>query len=166
MKSRFLLAVAVFVSLSALTTMAEAKKFSSTPAGTKIASGEQLDIYVELKESKPWAASGLMLNVYKSTVVVHHTKKHGRQLYKNQEEAIDADLLDPAMWQVGDFNGDGYDEYRFVAGISKDGCKTWATWLWLPDKERFTLGGKINYMTDAQGKEVQTCVKKFKGRNK
>lgn len=166
MRNRFLLAVAVFISLSTFTAMAEAKKFSSTPAGTKIASGEQLDIYVEQKESKPWASSGLMLNVYKSTILVHHTKKHGRQRQGGRLEAIDADLLDPSMWQVGDFNGDGYDEYRFVAGISKEGCKTWNTWLWLPEEERFTLSAKINYMTDAQGKEVQTCVKKFKGRNK
>jgi hypothetical protein len=166
MKNRFLLAVAVFACLFAYTAVAEAKKFSSTPTGTKVASGEQLDIYVELKESKPWAASGLMLNIYQSTIIVHHTKKHGRQRKGNREEAIDADLLDASMWQVADFNGDGYDEYRFVAGMSKEGCKTWNTWLWLPDKERFTFAAKMNYLTDAQGNEVKSCVKKFKGRNK
>ena len=71
---------------------------------------------------------------------------------------IDADLLDPAMWQVGDFDGDGYDDYRFVAHLSKKGCRTWSTWLWLPDRERFTLGAKIKHQTDANGKSLKVCL--------
>jgi len=166
MKHKLLFAAAVLASLLAFTSWAEAKKIFSPPAGTKVASGEQLDVYVELKESAPWAASGLMLNIYASTVVVHKTKKHGRQRFISREEAIDADLLDSSMWQVADFNGDGFEEYRFVAGISKNGCRTWNTWIWLPEKERFTFGAKINYLTDARGNEVKSCVQKYKGKKK
>lgn len=134
-----------------------AKKEFKPPDGVKVASGQSFDIYVVKKESKPFAATGFMLNIFESVVVVHQTRKHGRQRYGSRAEAIDADLLDPAMWQVGDFNGDGFDDYRFVAQISKGGCRTWNTWLWLPDRERFTLGAKINHQTDAGGKPVKSC---------
>jgi len=155
--SRKLISAAVLVSLLAFTSMAEAKKVSSAPAGTKVAGGKQFDIYVVLKESKPFAATSSMLNIYATTVVVHQTRKHGRQLFKSRLEAIDADLLDPSMWQVGDFDGDGLEDYRAVAGISKNGCRTWATQTWLPKRERFTFGAKITYLTDASGKEVKSC---------
>jgi len=134
-----------------------AKKEFKPPDGVKVANGQGFDIYVAKKESKPFAATGFMLNIFESTVVVHQTRKHGRQRHGGRVEAIDADLLDPATWQVGDFNGDGFDDYRFVAQISKKGCRTWNTWLWLPDRERFTLGAKINHQTDATGKPVKTC---------
>ncbi len=152
-----LLPATVLVSLLAFTSMAEAKKLSSIPTGTKMASGKQFDIYVALKESKPFAATNLMLNIYSTTVVVHQTRKHGRQRFGGRLEAIDADLLDPSMWQVGDFDGDGFEDYRAVAGIGKNGCRTWATQTWLPKRERFTFGAKISYLTDASGKEVKSC---------
>lgn len=152
-----LLSAAALVSLLAFTSMAEAKKLSSTPTGTKVASGKQFDIYVALKESGPFAATGSVLNIYATTIVVHNTRKHGRQLFKSRLEAIDADLLDASMWQVGDFNGDGLEDYRAVAGIGKNGCRTWATQTWLPDRERFTFAAKISYLTDASGKEVKSC---------
>ena len=135
-----------------------AKKDFKPPDGVKVASGQSFDIYVVKKESKPFAATGLMLNIFESAVVVHQTRKHGRQRYGSRAEAIDADLLDPAMWQVGDFDGDGFDDYRFVAQVGKKGCRTWNTWLWLPDKERFAFGAKINYQTDAGGKPVKVCL--------
>ena len=128
------------------------------PDGVKVASGQSFDIYVVKKESKPFAATGFMLNIFESAVVVHQTRKHGRQRYGSRAEAIDADLLNPAMWQVGDFEGDGFDDYRFVAQVGKKGCRTWNTWLWLPDKERFAFGAKINYQTDAGGKPVKVCL--------
>lgn len=134
-----------------------AKKESKPPDGVKVVSGQQLEIYVVKKESKPFAATGFMLNIFESVVVVHQTRKHGRQRYRSREESIDADLLDPTMWQVGDFNGDGFDDYRFVAQVSKKGCRTWNTWLWLPDRERFTFGAKIDYRTDAGGKPIKVC---------
>ena len=152
-----LLSVAVLMSLFALATMAEAKKFPSNPSGTQVASGKQFDIYVVLKESKPWAATNLVLNIYATTVVVHHTRKHGRQRFGGRLEAVDADLLDSSMWQVGDFNGDGFDDYRAVSGRDKKGCSTWQTQTWLPDRERFTFAAKIPYLTDASGKEVKSC---------
>jgi hypothetical protein len=152
-----LISAAVLVSLLGFTAMAEAKKLSSTPTGKKVASGKQFDIYVELRQSKPFAATGLKLNIYATTVVVHHTRKHGRQLFKSRLEAIDADLLELSMWQVGDFDGDGLEDYRAVSGISKKGCRTWATQTWLPERERFTFAAKISYLTEASGKEVKTC---------
>ena len=148
---------AALMCLLALATMAEAKKIPSQPAGTLVASGKQFDIYVVLKESKPWAGTTLVLNIYATTVVVHHTRKHGRQLFKSRLEAVDADLLDASMWQVGDFNGDGFDDYRAVSGRDKKGCSNWQTQTWLPDRERFTFAAKIPYLTDASGKEVKSC---------
>lgn len=153
-----LVSAAVLVSLLVCTAMAEAKKMPSTPAGTKVAGAKHFDIYVEFKESKPFAATGSVLNIYATTVVVHKTRKHGRQLFKSRLESIDANLLNPSMWQVGDFNRDGFEDYRAVAGISKNGCRTWATQTWLPKGHgRFTFGAKINYLTDANGKRVLSC---------
>ena len=152
------LSVAVLMSLLALATLAEAKKkIPSTPEGTLVASGKQFDIYVVLKQSKPWAGTNLVLNIYTTTVVVHHTRKHGRQRFGGRLEAVDADLLDSSMWQVGDFNGDGFDDYRAVSGRDKKGCSNWQTQTWLPVRERFTFAEKIQYLTDASGKEVKSC---------
>lgn len=155
--NRKLVSAAILVSLLAFTSSAEAKKASSAPAGSKVAGGKHLDIYVVLKESRPFARTGLMLNIYATTVIVHQTRKHGRQRFKSRLESIDADLLDPSMWQVGDFDGDGFEDYRAVAGIDKNGCRTWSTQTWLPKRERFTFGAKITYLTDASGKEVKSC---------
>jgi len=148
---------AALAGLLAFTAIAEAKKLSSTPKATKVASGKNFDIYVELKESKPFATTGSMLNIYSTTVVVHQTPKHGRQRFISRMEAFDANLLDPSMWQVGDFNGDGFEDYRAVSGINNNGCHTWATQTWLPKRERFTFGAKITHITDANGKEVKSC---------
>jgi len=133
------------------------KKPPKEPTGTKVASGPAFDIYVTHKESKPFANMGSTLAIFETTVVVHHTRKHGRQLIRSRAEAIDADLLDPSMWQVGDFDGDGLDDYRSVAQITKKGCRVWATQTWLPDRERFTFAAKIAYQTDASGKPIKTC---------
>lgn len=134
-----------------------AKKPPKNPTGTKVYTGPSFDIYVTHKESKPFAQTGWVLSIFESTVVVHNTRKHGRQLKRSRVEAIDADLLDPAMWQVGDFDGDGSDDYRSVSQITKKGCRIWATQTWLPDKERFTFAAKIAYQTDASGKPVKSC---------
>ncbi len=152
-----LISAAVLAGLFVFTSMAEAKKLPSPPAGTKVVSGKQLDIYVELKESKPFAATSSMLNIYSTTVVVHQTLEHGRQRFISRMEAFDANLLDPSMWQVGDFNGDGFEDYRAVSGISNNGCHTWATQTWLPKRARFTYGAKNTYITDASGKKVKSC---------
>jgi hypothetical protein len=134
-----------------------AKKPPKPPAGTKVYTGPSFDIYVVHKESKPFAQTGWGLSIFESTVVVHNTRKHGRQLIRSRAEALDADLLDPSMWQVGDFDGDGLDDYRSVSQITKKGCRIWATQTWLPDKERFTSAAKIAYQTDASGKPIKTC---------
>ncbi|HTN93710.1 MAG TPA: hypothetical protein VMJ33_03940 [Gallionella sp.] len=152
-----LIFVAVFFSLLAFASTAEAKKPPLAPAGTKVASGKQFDIYAELKESKPFPATNSMLNIYTITVVVHPTRKRGRQHFVSSMEAFDANLLDPSMWQVGDFNGDGYDDYRAVSGINNDGCHTWTTQTWLSTRARFTYHSKITHITDANGKTVKSC---------
>lgn len=155
-----LVSVAVLASLLAFTSMAEAKRASSPPAGTKVVSGKQFDIYVELKESKPFAATSSMLNIYAITVEVHKTRKHASKRFVSSMEAFDANLLDASMWQVGDFNGDGFDDYRAVSGINNEGCHTWTTQIWLSRRARFTYHSKINYVTDANGKEVKSCYPK------
>ena len=127
------------------------------PAGKKVAGGPAFDIYTVRKESRPFAATGAVLNIFETTVVVHHTPKHGRQLKRSRLEAIDADLLDPSTWQVGDFDKDGFDDYRSVAQITKKGCRIWATQTWLPDRERFTFSAKIVWQTDASGQPLKTC---------
>jgi hypothetical protein len=152
----------VFLVAFALCSLATAPAFGATkapkpPDGVKVASGQQFDIYVVRKESRPFAAAGSVLNIFQATVVVHHTPKHGRQLKGSRLEAIDADLLDPSMWQVGDFDGDGLDDFRAVAQIGKNGCRTWQTQTWLPDRERFTFAAKIAYQTDASGNPVKSC---------
>ena len=151
-----LASVSVLCIFFASPALAAAKEIK-LPDGVKVASGQAFDIYVVKKESKPFAATGFTLNIFQAVVVVHQTRTHGRQRKGDRAEAIDADLLDPAMWQVGDFDGDGFDDYRFVAQMSKKGCRNWNTWLWLPDKERFTLGAKIKHQTDANGKPVKAC---------
>lgn len=136
-----------------------AKKISKPPDGVKVASTAQLDIYVVKKESKPWAVEGSMLNSFGATIVVHKTdSKLGYQHSNQGMSSINGDLLDPSMWQIGDYDGDGLDDYRFVKYLSKSGCRSWQTWLWLPDKKRFTLGAKeINHQTDAGGKPIKVC---------
>ncbi len=135
-----------------------AKKTSKPPDGIKVASTAQLDIYVVKKESKPWAVEGSMLNSFGATIVAHKTEsKLGYQHSNQGMSSINGDLLDPSMWQIGDYDGDGLDDYRFVKYLSKGGCRTWQTWLWLPGKGRFTLGTKINHQTDASGRPIKVC---------
>jgi hypothetical protein len=152
-----IMSATVLAGLLAFTSMVEAKKLSSTPKGTRVFSGRQFDIYVELKESKPFPATSSMLNIYSTTVVVHQTGKRGRQHFVSSMEAFDANLLEPSMWQVGDFNGDGFDDYRAVSGINNEGCHTWTTQIWLPKRARFSYHTKITHVTDANGKEIKSC---------
>jgi len=134
-----------------------APKAGKAPDGVKVASGSQFDIYVEKKESSPSGVPGNVLNVFSATVVVHKTKRPGRQLFSHRATATNADLLDPAMWQVGDFDGDGFDDFRSVAYLGKTGCRSWRTQTWLPGRERFTYAEKTAHQTDARGKPVQFC---------
>jgi hypothetical protein len=152
-----LISAAVLAGLLALTALAEAKKLPAPAAGTKVVSGKQFDIYAELKESKPFAATDSMLNIYSITVLVRQTGKHGSQRFISRMEAFDANLLDPSMWKVGDFNGDGFEDYRAVSGINNNGCHTWTTRTWLPKRARFTYGAKSSYVTDASGKQIKSC---------
>jgi hypothetical protein len=151
------ISAAVLAVLFAFASMAEAKKLPSPPAGARVVSGKQFDIYAELKESKPFAATDSMLNIYSITVEVHQTPKHGRLRFVSRMEAFDANLLDPSMWQAGDFNGDGFEDYRAVSGINNNGCHTWTTRTWLPKRARFSHGAKNTYVTDANGKQVKSC---------
>jgi hypothetical protein len=151
------LTLAFSVALCASAPALASKKVPSEPAGVKVASSAQIAIYVVSKQSKPFAQTGQQLNIFEASMVVNNTLKHGRQIIRSRFEAIDADLQDPAMWQIGDFDGDGFDDVRAVAQISKQGCRVWATETWLPDRERFTFAQKINYKTDANGTVVKVC---------
>ena len=154
---RLLLLMALLGSLAATPALGS-KKAPREPEGFKVASSTAFVIYVVAKESKPFAATGWTLGIFESTVVVHNTRKHGRQLIKSRVEAINADLLDPSMWQIADFDGDGSDDYRVVAQISNKKCRTWNTQLWNADRERFSFGAKIVHQTDAAGKAVKSCA--------
>ena len=145
--------VAFFGSVSAWDT----KKPPREPNGVRVADSAQIAIYVVGKESRPFAQTGFQLNIFEASVVVKQTQKHGRQIIRSRFEAIDADLLDPNMWQVADFNGDGLDDFRAVAQITKKGCRVWSTQTWQPVRERFTFSEQIGYHTDADGKPVKSC---------
>ena len=158
--NRKIISTAVLACLLAFGSTVDAKKLSSAPKGTKVISGRQFDIYVELKESRPFPATSSMLNIYSTTVVVHHAGVRGRQHFVSRMEAFDANLLEPSMWQIGDFNGDGYDDYRAVSGINNEGCHTWTTQVWLPKRARFSYHTKITHVTDANGREIESCYPK------
>jgi hypothetical protein len=158
MRQPLIFAAALALSGIVMMPASAAQKEFKPPDGVKVARGKLFDIYVTKKESKPFGTTGFMLNIFASEVVVHQTRRTGgRQRYNSRVEAIDTDLLDATMWQVGDFDGDGFDDYRVVAQVTRQGCRVWRTWLRLPDHERFTLGTKIVYQTDASGKPVKVC---------
>lgn len=160
MRRPFLFAATLALTLCGLIVVPAiaAKKEFKPPDGVKVASTAQIAIYVVKKDSKPWVVKGSMLNRFEATILVHKTEsKLGRQRSMQGASSIDGDLLDPSMWQVGDYDADGLNDYRFVAEVSKGGCRTWKTWLWLPDQKRFTFGAKIHHQTDASGKPIKVC---------
>lgn len=155
--SMFAPAFALLLGIFSVGPVEAAKKEFKPPDGVKVASGEKFDIYVVKKETGPFGTDGSTLNIFHAEVVVHQTRKRGLQRYGGRKEAINADLLDPTMWQIGDFDGDGFDDYRVVAYFGKSGCRAWTTMLWLPEREHFRRGVKINHQTDANGKLVKVC---------
>jgi hypothetical protein len=146
------------MSLGAPTSMLSAQRARRVkpPAGVQVSTSANLEIYVESEGTKPYPG-GRTLHVVKASVVVLKTAKHGRQRKIERAEAINADLLNPDMWRIGDFDGDGFDDYRVVKEISASGCRTWWTWTYLPDRERFTLASTIAWQTNAAGKPVRSC---------
>jgi len=148
----------LLLSLGAPTSMLSAQRARRVkpPAGVQVSTSANLEIYVESEGTKPYPG-GRTLHVVKASVVVLKTAKHGRQRKIERAEAINADLLNPDMWRIGDFDGDGFDDYRVVKEISASGCRTWWTWTYLPDRERFTLASTIAWQTDAAGKPVRNC---------
>jgi hypothetical protein len=157
MSKPYLFALAFGVAFLGSVSAWATKKPPREPNGIRVVDSAQISIYVVGKESRPYAQTGFQLNIYEASVVVKQTQKHGRQIIRSRLESIDADLLELGMWQVGDFNGDGLDDFRVVAQIGKTGCRVWSTQTWLPDRERFTFSEKIEYRTDADGKPVKSC---------
>ena len=157
MSKPYLIALAFGAAFFGCVSASATKKPPKEPNGARVADGAQIAIYVLAKESRPFAQTGFQLNIFEASIVVKQTQKHGRQIIRSRLEAIDADLLDPGMWQVGDFNGDGLDDFRAVAQITKKGCRVWNTETWLPDRERFTFAEKIKYHSDADGNPVKSC---------
>jgi len=148
----------LLMSLGAPTSMLSAQRARRVkpPPGVQVSTSANLEIYVESEGTKPYPG-GRTLHVVKASVVVLKTAKHGRQRKIERAEAINADLLNPDMWRIGDFDGDGFDDYRVVKEISASGCRTWWTWTYLPDRERFTFASTIAWQTDAAGKPVSSC---------
>jgi hypothetical protein len=157
MKHIQLFSIAFYIALCASAPALASKKVPSEPPGVKVASSAQIAIYVVSKQSRPFAQTGPQLNIFEASIVVNNTLKHGRQIIRSRFEAIDADLQNPAMWQIGDFDGDGLDDMRAVAHISKQGCRVWTTQTWAPDGGNFTFAKKIDYKTDAAGTLVKVC---------
>jgi hypothetical protein len=122
------------------------------PEGTKIAAGRHFDLYVAKTDQKPMAAD-YTLNIYQVTAVAR-TLKHGTQRIRRRVETTNSNLLDPASWEVVDFDRDTWDDYRYVAGVTKGGCHTWEAERWEPDHDRFTSAPKYARWSDAQNKAV------------
>lgn len=151
-----------FITLGALlacTSAGAAKKAAKPIAGTKVASGEFFDIYVQKKEEKPgWAGTDLSLGIYQS-VIVARTVRHGTQRFISRVEGINVDLLDPKNWEIADLNNDGVQDYRVVTEVTKGGCQTSVARLWQIERERFTNGGpELIRSVDNKGKPVKNCI--------
>jgi hypothetical protein len=121
------------------------------PAGAKVVSGRHFDVFVSKTEEKSMGVEGFTLKIYQ-VVAVAKTLTHGTQRISRRVEAINVDLLDAANWEIADFDGDGFDDYRFVAQINKNGCHTWQAERWEPDHDRFMSAPKFAHWTDAQKK--------------
>ena len=129
------------------------------PSGSKVASGRHFDVYVVKTEEKP-AAAGYVLRIFQMEAVAR-TAKHGIQRFKRRLEAMDADLLDARNWEIVDFDRDGWDDFRYVSGVTKKGCRTWEAERWEPEHDRFMLAAKFARWSDAQNKPVvPNCIGK------
>ena len=134
-----------------------AANVGAPPPGTKVASGRHFDIYVALKSESP-APADYTSRVY-SVVIVAHTHKHGVQRFTKRYETLDANLLEAASWEVKDLDGDGFDEFRYLAQKTKNGCQVWPAERWEAERERFTLGGPaLARFIDARGKPAPSCI--------
>lgn len=136
-------------------TPARAKE-QKAPAGTKVVSGRHFDVYVRKAESKG-SLGGQTLHVFEM-VAVARTASHGTQRYTRRIETQNVDLLDPRSWDVGDHDGDGWDDLRYAIGITPAGCRTWDAKRWDPARERFGLAPTMTRATDAAGKVVKSCI--------
>ncbi|HEX7284876.1 MAG TPA: hypothetical protein VF532_01765 [Candidatus Angelobacter sp.] len=138
-------------------TLFATSKPSVPPPGKKVATGQFFEVYVSKAEEKP-APAGYISRVFK-VIVVAHTHKHGIQRFTMRMETLDADLLEPKNWEIKDLDGDGMDDFRSLAQVTKKGCQVWPAQRWEKDRERFTSGGpKLARHVDASGKPVANCV--------
>jgi len=155
---------AIFASLMALTSLAQAKVASKPTAGTKVAAGKFFEVHVQKKEEKPaWAGTVFTSHVYEVEFVVQ-TEKRGKrgsgiQRQSTQLSALDADLLDPKNWEIVDLDGDGLEDYRVIKQLWKGGCQDWDARLWNAKRGSFTNAGSIAYTrsVNAKGKQVANC---------
>jgi len=158
---RKLVSAAIFTSLIAMISVAEAKKVSKPPDGTKVAAGKFFEVYVLKKSEQPaWAGTDFTRHVYEVVFVVK-TQKRGTQRQTAQVSAFDADLLDPKSWEIADLDGDGLEDYRVIKQVRKGGCQDWDARLWNAKRESFTMEGSITFVrsVNAKGKPVANCFK-------
>ncbi len=162
--NRKLVSAAILASLIALTSVAEAKKVSQPPAGTKVAAGKFFEVYVLKKEEQPaWAGTDFTMHIYEVVFVVQTRKRgtHGSgiQRQRTQVSALDADLLNPKSWEITDLDGDGLEDYRVLKQVRKGGCQDWDARLWNAKRESFTTAGSIAFVrsVNAKGKQVANC---------
>ena len=121
------------------------------PEGARIVSGRHFEVYVAKKDEKPMA--GHTLNIYQVTAVAK-TQTHGTQWIRRRVETMNSNLLDPMSWEIVDFDRDGWDDYRYVASLTKGGCHSWEAERWEPDHDRFMMAPKYARWSDAQNKVV------------
>ncbi|MFI5310871.1 MAG: hypothetical protein ACHQQ3_06530 [Gemmatimonadales bacterium] len=130
------------------------KSAPKPPPGTKVVSGRHFDVYVAKVSEKPMGVDGYTLKIW-SVIAVAQTRTHGKQRVGGRVETINSDLLDPKSWEILDLDGDGFDDYRFLAETAKNGCGTWSAELWQPDRDHFTSAPQFARHSDAQNKTVK-----------
>lgn len=97
--------------------------------------------------------------VHQGETVAQSTKTvTGRSRESHRFETSGADLHDTSHWLVGDFNGDGWSDFRYVKTLLPH-CKYWWTYLWNPAKETFDLAPKIAHSTTLDNRPLgRTCL--------
>lgn len=102
-----------------------------TIPGKIYASGRHFEIYVlktsEVRESFPKSIVGpkeRLVRKFKITAVAQ-TRRHGIQRYNLSATTQNADLLDAKNWEIGDFDGDAWDDMRYAVSVSEKNCRTW-----------------------------------------
>ena len=125
--------------------------------------GHHFEIYVviasEVHQAFPQSIAGpkeLTIRKFNITAVAQ-TRHHRMQRYNLSATTQNTDLLDAKNWEIGYFDGDGWDDMRYVVNLSEKGCRRWRAERWQPDRERFSAAPQLSKSVDARGKVVANC---------